>query len=69
MPKLVDKRIVRPSETVLALELISEIELLRLKTIARLYARGLPPDVAWEDLLQEALTRVIVGSRRASNAR
>jgi len=38
--------------------------LLRLKTIARLYARGLPPDVSWEDLLQESLTRLIVGSRR-----
>jgi RNA polymerase sigma-70 factor (ECF subfamily) len=37
---------------------------LRLKAIARLYARGLPPDVAWDDLLQEALTRVLVGSRR-----
>ena len=65
MPKLVDKRILRPADTVLALELISEVELLRLKTIARLYARGLPPDVTWEDLLQEALTRVIIGSRRA----
>jgi RNA polymerase sigma-70 factor (ECF subfamily) len=40
------------------------MELLRLKTIARLYARGLPPDVAWDDLLQEAITRVLVGSRR-----
>jgi DNA-directed RNA polymerase specialized sigma24 family protein len=43
---------------------LSEFDLLRLKTIARLYARGLPPDVMWEDLLQEALTRVLTGSRR-----
>jgi DNA-directed RNA polymerase specialized sigma24 family protein len=64
IPPLVDKRIIRPAETALALDLLSEFDLLRLKTIARLYARGLPPDVAWDDLLQEALTRVLVGSRR-----
>ncbi len=64
MQPLVDKRILPPAETALALRLIGEIDLLRLKTIARLYARGLPPDVAWDDLLQEALTRVLVGSRK-----
>jgi len=40
------------------------MDLLRLKTLARLHARGLPPDVNWEDLLQEAITRVLVGSRK-----
>jgi DNA-directed RNA polymerase specialized sigma24 family protein len=64
IPPLIDTRILRPSETALALGLATEMELLRLKTIARLYARGLPPDVAWDDLLQEAITRVLVGSRR-----
>jgi DNA-directed RNA polymerase specialized sigma24 family protein len=64
IPPLVDTRVLRPAETALALDLISEMDLLRLKTIARLYARGLPPDVAWDDLLQEALTRVLIGSRR-----
>ena len=64
IPSLVDTRVLRSGETVLALDLMSEMELLRLKTIARLYVRGLPPDVAWDDLLQEALTRVITGSRR-----
>lgn len=63
-PPLVDTRILRPIETALALELVNEMQLLRLKTIARLHARGLPPDVSWEDLLQEAVTRVLVGSRR-----
>lgn len=62
--KLVDKRELRPAETVVALGMVSRIELLRLKTIARVYARGLPPDVAWDDLLQEALTRIILGARR-----
>lgn len=43
--------------------MVTKMDLLRLKAIARLYARGLPPDVDWEDLLQEALTRVLVGTR------
>ena len=64
MPRLADKRILTPAESALALSLVSEIDLLRLKTIARVYARGLPPDVAWDDLLQEALTRIILGARR-----
>jgi DNA-directed RNA polymerase specialized sigma24 family protein len=63
MPRIVDTRVLRPAETVLALDLIGQMDLLRLKTIARLYARGLPPDVTWDDLLQEAFTRVITGSR------
>jgi DNA-directed RNA polymerase specialized sigma24 family protein len=63
-PQLVDKRVLEPAQTALALEIVSKMELLRLKTIARLYARGLPPDVAWDDLLQEAITRIISGARR-----
>jgi DNA-directed RNA polymerase specialized sigma24 family protein len=64
IPPLVDKRILRPAQTVLALGLVSQMDLLRLKTIARIYCRGLPPEIAWDDMLQEALTRVIAGSRR-----
>jgi DNA-directed RNA polymerase specialized sigma24 family protein len=63
LPTLVDTRIVRPAETALALRLVSDMDLLRLKALARLYARGLPADVTWEDLVQEALTRVLVGAR------
>jgi RNA polymerase sigma-70 factor (ECF subfamily) len=44
--------------------LVTEVDLLRLKTIARLYARGLPPDVGWDDLLQETFARVLSGARR-----
>jgi DNA-directed RNA polymerase specialized sigma24 family protein len=40
------------------------MDLLRIKTVARIYARGLPQEGAWEDMLQEALTRVLAGSRR-----
>jgi DNA-directed RNA polymerase specialized sigma24 family protein len=56
--------VIRPTQTALALELVGRMDLLRLKAIARLYARGLPPDVSWDDLLQEALTRILVGTRR-----
>jgi DNA-directed RNA polymerase specialized sigma24 family protein len=64
IPPLVDKRVLTPAQTALALELVDQMDLLRLKSIARLYARGLPPEVAWDDMLQEALTRVIAGSRQ-----
>jgi DNA-directed RNA polymerase specialized sigma24 family protein len=65
MQPLSTKRTLRPTESLQALKLVSEMDLLRLKTIARLHARGLPPDVGWEDLLQEAITRVLTGARRA----
>lgn len=64
IPPIVDNRVLRPAQTALALSLVSEMDLLRLKAIARVYARGLATQVTWEDLLQEALTRVIAGSRR-----
>ena len=64
LPPLADHRDLAPSQTALALDLVSEMDLLRLKTLARWYARGLPPDMAWDDLLQEALTRVLTGARQ-----
>ncbi len=63
MIPLIDTKQLRPAQTALALRLISEMDFLRLKSVARLYARGLPPDVGWDDLLQEAFTRVLVGTR------
>ena len=51
IPPLVDTKILRPAETALALNLVSEMDLLRLKTVARLYARGLPSD---EELIEAA---------------
>jgi len=44
--------------------LVSHADLRRLKALARLHGRGLPPYVSWPDLLQEAFTRVLDGSRR-----
>jgi DNA-directed RNA polymerase specialized sigma24 family protein len=53
-----------PAGHALEAKLVTEADLLRLKVIARLQARGLPPHVGWGDLLQEAFTRVLDGSRR-----
>jgi RNA polymerase sigma-70 factor (ECF subfamily) len=63
LPRLSDNRVIAPTQTALALNLVTAMDLLRLKSIARLYARGLPPAVAWDDLLQEAITRVLTGAR------
>lgn len=62
-PPLSHDRSLSPSHTALALNLVTAMDLLRLKSIARLHSRGLPPDVAWDDLLQEAITRVLTGKR------
>jgi RNA polymerase sigma-70 factor (ECF subfamily) len=53
-----------PAARALALDLVSRMDLLRLKAVARLHARGLPPEVGWADLLQEAFARVLDGSRK-----
>lgn len=52
-----------PAAQALARNLVTAMDLLRLKSVARLYARGLPPEIGWSDLLQEAFTRVLDGSR------
>lgn len=53
-----------PAAQALALKLVTQMDLLRLKSVARLYARGLPPEVGWTDLLQEAFARVLDGARK-----
>ena len=53
-----------PAARALALKLVTEADLLRLKVMARLHARGLPAHVDWGDLLQEAFARMLDGSRR-----
>jgi DNA-directed RNA polymerase specialized sigma24 family protein len=64
IPQLADQRILTPAQVALALNIITRMDFLRLKAIARLHARGLPPDTSWDDLLQEAFTRAMAGSRR-----
>lgn len=61
--RLKKSTLIQPSEIARAKQLVSDMDLLRLKAVARLYARGLPADVTWEDLLQEAFTRVLSGAR------
>jgi DNA-directed RNA polymerase specialized sigma24 family protein len=53
-----------PATEALAAGLVTTTDLLRLKTLARFHARGLPPDVGWSDLLQEAFARMLDGTRR-----
>jgi DNA-directed RNA polymerase specialized sigma24 family protein len=53
-----------PASQALARKLVTTSDLLRLKVIARLHARGLPPQFSWTDLLQESFARVLDGSRR-----
>jgi len=53
-----------PARAALDAKLVTVADLVRLKVIARLQARGLPPDIGWSDLLQEAFARVLDGSRR-----
>jgi hypothetical protein len=49
-----------------ALAALPEEDLLRLRAIARLRARSLPGDMAWSDLLHEAVLRAL--TRRAAMA-
>jgi len=53
-----------PARGALEAKLVTVTDLVRLKVIARLHARGLPPEIGWSDLLQEAFARVLDGSRR-----
>jgi hypothetical protein len=45
------------------------MDLMRLKAVARLYARGLPPEVGWSDLLQEAFARVLDAGHESGDER
>src|SRR5882757_3106877 len=62
--KPIGKVFATPADAALELKVVSKFDLLKLKTIARIHARGLPADVGWADLLQEAFARVLDGSRQ-----
>jgi DNA-directed RNA polymerase specialized sigma24 family protein len=47
-----------------AIHSLSDADLLRLKALARLWARGLPGGVGWADVLHEAIVRALDGSRK-----
>lgn len=46
-----------------ALAALSEVDLLRLRAIARLRAHSLPDGTSWSDLLHEAVLRALTGAR------
>jgi RNA polymerase sigma-70 factor (ECF subfamily) len=47
-----------------AIHSLSDTDLVRLKALARLWTRGLPPCVGWADVLHEAIARALDGSRK-----
>src|SRR5258708_12655508 len=47
-----------------AIHALSDADLVRLKALARLWARGLPGGVGWTDVLHEAIARALDGSRK-----
>src|ERR1700722_890315 len=51
-------------EATCAIRALSDVDLLRLKAIARVWARGLPDGLGWADVLNEAIARVLDGARR-----
>jgi DNA-directed RNA polymerase specialized sigma24 family protein len=47
-----------------AIHALSDNDLVRLKALARLWSRGLPGGIGWADVLNEAIVRVLDGSRQ-----
>jgi DNA-directed RNA polymerase specialized sigma24 family protein len=46
-----------------AIQALSDADLVRLAALARLWSRGLPDGIGWTDVLNEAVVRVLDGSR------
>lgn len=59
---VVEPEYVSPDEAAVAFEQLQPVDMVRLGNIARNRLRGLNTD--WEDLLQEALTRILEGTRK-----
>jgi len=51
------------ADAALALHALSDADLVRLQALARLWSRGLPAGLGWADVLNEAILRVLEGSR------
>jgi len=47
-----------------AIHSLSDADLVRLKALARLWARGLPGGLSWSDVMHEAIARALDGSRK-----
>lgn len=58
-----DERVAHAADVASAIDALSDIELVRLKALARLWSRDLPGGLGWSDILHEAIARVLDGSR------
>ncbi|GLR87628.1 RNA polymerase sigma factor [Bradyrhizobium iriomotense] len=58
-----DDAVARAVDVASAIDALSDLELVRLKALARLGSRGLPGGLGWSDILHEAIARVLDGSR------
>src|SRR5262249_12400462 len=47
-----------------AIRALTDRDLLRLQALARLWTRGMPGSLGWADVMHEAITRALDGSRR-----
>jgi DNA-directed RNA polymerase specialized sigma24 family protein len=47
-----------------AIRALSNADLVRLQALARLWTRGMPGALGWADVMQEAITRALDGSRK-----
>lgn len=58
-----DDAVGRAADVAAAIDALSDLELVRLKALARLWSRDLPGGLGWSDILHEAIARVLDGSR------
>lgn len=58
-----DDAVARVTDVAFAIDALSDIELVRLRALARLWSRDLPGGLGWSDILHEAIARVLDGSR------
>lgn len=58
-----DDAVGRAADVAAAIDALSNLELVRLKALARLWSRDLPGGLGWSDILHEAIARVLDGSR------
>lgn len=53
----------RAGDAAAAIDALSDLDLVRLKALARLWSRDLPGGLGWSDILHEAIARVLDGLR------
>jgi hypothetical protein len=62
-PKPDDAETRTAADVASAIHALSDADLVRLKSLARLWSCGLPGGLGWTDVLHEAIARVLDGSR------